>query len=401
MADTVTYSYRAQTQAGQPLSGTLDALDVQAARDQLQTLGLRLFEIAPVPEASRPRPLRGDDFLAFNQQLAHLTAAGLPVEKGLRLIAGDMASGRLARSIQQVANDLEAGMTLDQAFGRHAPQFPPLYGELIAAGVKTSSLPGMLFNLGRHLELVARVRAGVWRACAYPLMVMVALLGILVFISVVIMPRFVETIQDFHAKLPLSTQLLIWVGPFVPYIILTFLGVCILVPVTWRILCKMGEDRKIIDSFLLPLPLLGPILKRNMIARWCDGLRLGVEAGLDLPQAMQLAAGAIASPALEADTKELVLSLQSGHGLEGHRSGRVLPAAVAAAIQFGTDQHDLPATLDGLTKLYQQQAEQRAAMLPVIITPAMIIMTALIMGFVITSLFMPLVALIKSVSGGS
>src|SRR5213080_280459 len=84
------FAYQAQTVEGHPLSGTIDAATVDDATRTLQGLRLRVLDIAPVARPPRGKPLRGEDFLAFNQQLAHLTGAGLPVEHGLRLIAQDM-----------------------------------------------------------------------------------------------------------------------------------------------------------------------------------------------------------------------------------------------------------------------------------------------------------------------
>src|SRR5215217_2374689 len=113
------FAYQAQTADGQTLSGTIDAPDAEQASRQLQSLRLRVLEIGPTARAQRAQPLRGDDFLAFNQQLMHLTKAGLPVEHGLRLIAQDMRSGRMAATVREVADELERGTPLGEAFEKH------------------------------------------------------------------------------------------------------------------------------------------------------------------------------------------------------------------------------------------------------------------------------------------
>src|SRR5689334_16900644 len=93
-----TFAYRAQSIDGQPLTGTIDAASPDQARERLESLRLRVLELAPAETAAAAptRPLKGEDFLTFNQQLAHLTSAGMPLEHGLRLIAQDMRSGRVA-----------------------------------------------------------------------------------------------------------------------------------------------------------------------------------------------------------------------------------------------------------------------------------------------------------------
>ena len=161
------FGFRAQTHDGLSMSGTLEASDVDDANRQLHALGLRVVELEPRPAAALapaggPR-LRGEDFIAFNQQLAHLTSAGLPIEHGLRLIAQDARRGRLARTIQQLADELERGTPLPQALAKYESKFPPLYARLVEAGVKSNNLPAMLLNLGRHAEMVQRLRAAIWR----------------------------------------------------------------------------------------------------------------------------------------------------------------------------------------------------------------------------------------------
>src|SRR5688500_7955170 len=128
------FAYQAQTPEGQPISGTIDALNAEQARRLLSGLRLRVLQIEPAapPQPARPKPLKSEDFIAFNQQLAHLTKAGMPVEQGLRLIAQDMRGGRLAATVRELAAELERGTPLEQAFEKFEGRFPPLYSRLIA-----------------------------------------------------------------------------------------------------------------------------------------------------------------------------------------------------------------------------------------------------------------------------
>src|SRR5438477_11597083 len=109
-----TFAYTASTATGETLTGTIDTADLATARRQLDSLRLTVQSIAE--RKPKTRPLSGDDFLAFNQQLAQLTRAGLPVEQGLRLIAEDLGNGRLADATRQIADDLERGKSLAEAF---------------------------------------------------------------------------------------------------------------------------------------------------------------------------------------------------------------------------------------------------------------------------------------------
>src|SRR5439155_7333432 len=205
----LTFAYQAQTLAGQAIAGTIDAADVEQAQRLLAALRLRVLHIEPVKPLPRVRPLRAEDFASFNLQLAHLTAAGLPVEHGLRLIAQDMRRGRLKETINQLAGEMERGTPFDQAFEKFNDRFPPLYSRLVAAGIKSGDLPGVLLNLGRHIDLVARLRAAMWRAASYPMMILGGLAVVMIFLGIVVIPQFRGLFKDFGTQLPLVTRALL------------------------------------------------------------------------------------------------------------------------------------------------------------------------------------------------
>src|SRR5688572_17181769 len=395
---TDSFAYEAQTADGEPITGTIDAPDVEHATRQLHALRLRVVRIEPV---RRPRsaPLRGEDFLAFNQQLSQLTSAGLPVEQGLRLIAQDMRSGRLAATIEQVAAELERGTPLGEAFDKHRTKFPPLYSRLIEAGVRAHNLPGVLLNLGRHLELVTRLRATLWRSTVYPATVLIGLALVLLFLSTSLIPQFREIFEDFGVRLPVITQVLLSSAYWLPPLLVALIAVIVVPFVLWPLLRAVGWSQPVTEHVLLHLPLVGTVLRRNLVARWCDALRIGVSAGVDLPGAIRLAGDAVGSSKLRDDGEKLIGALEAGVPLERGRPTTLLPATVVASLELAQSHHDLPTTLATLAQMYQQQAETRLNMIPSILTPLLLILTALAIGFVVLGLFAPFLSLLQSITG--
>ena len=394
------FAYEAQTDDGQRITGTLEAADAEAAMQRLQAMRLRVMEVAPATRPVTGKPLRGDDFLAFNQQLAQLTAAGLPVEQGLRLIAADVRRGKLARTIEQLAAELENGTPLEQAFEKFRTRFPPLYGRIVRAGVKSGNLSAVLLSLGRHIDLVQRLRAILWRAVSYPILVLVSLGFLLSFLGIVVLPRFASIYRDMHVELPWITQALLGLSQLAPALLIALLVLTIGSPVVWRLLQRFGYSVHVVDAAVLPLPLIGPVLRANLVARWCDMARVGVEAGLDLPTAIELADDAAGSPRLAADGRLLIEALTAGKPLTVWRT-RVLPPTVPAAIQFASGHHDLPTALGALSDMYQRQAELRMAVIPGILTPLLLLLIALLIGFAIAGLLAPFLSLITGITGVS
>jgi type II secretory pathway component PulF len=394
------FAYQAQTPDGLRMSGSVDAQDVGEATRRLVELGLRVIEISPSAERPpRPRALRASDFAAFNQQLATLAKAGLPLEHGLRLIAADLRSGRLSRTIELVALELERGTPLPEAFEKHSRQFPPLYGRLVGAGVRSGNLPGVLFNLGRHLELVQRLRESLWRAMAYPLAILIGLALVLSVIGRYVLPKFEDVYRDFHLQLPSVTQALLDVGRFVPYAAIAIFAIALGVPLLWMVLKSAGREGTLTDLIARYVPVVGPVIRRSLAARWCDLLRVAIASGMDLPAALRLASEATGSPALIKDGEQLAGQLESGQPLEP-RHHAMLPASVPATIQFSAGFNDLPSTLDALSDMSQRQAELRVAAIPTILTPAFVLGIGFAVGFIVLGLLAPIIGLIQGMTGG-
>lgn len=394
----MSFAYEAQTTDGRAIEGTIQADDAQGAREKLLAMSLRVLEIEAIDKPKKARALRRDELIVFNQQLAQLTAAGLPVEHGLRLIAQDMRSGRLRSAVEQVAVDLESGRPLPEAFEKHRGRFPSLYGRLIDAGVRTNNLPGMLFNLGKHLELISRLRETFWRTAAYPLMLGVFTIAILYMLGVFILPEFVHIFDDFDVSLPAITQSLVYLTPHIPWMAAVMLAMVIAAPLLWTLMRLTGKEAMLVDAVGLPLPLVGRCLRFNLLARWCDALHLAVEAGLGLPEAIDLAGQAVGSPTLRREGRLLTQALHQGESLGRRNDYRLITPIIGASIDLGSRQSDLPSTLAGLAVMYEKQAEIRLSVLRIILGPMLMMMLTGVIAYIVTALFLPLIAVVSALA---
>ncbi|MGA2500890.1 MAG: type II secretion system F family protein, partial [Tepidisphaeraceae bacterium] len=370
------------------------------AQRKLDLLQLHVLELKI---ADRPRTggtLSADDLIAFNQQLIHLTSAGLPLERGLRLVAQEMRRGRLASAIRELASDLEAGTPIEKALENRRGVFPSSYARLLEAGVKSGSLAGVLLNLSRHLELMRRLRAALWRTLAYPLVVLVALCGVLLFLSVAVIPGFETIFRDFKVELPDVTKFMVSMAHWLPAVIIGVMALVFLGGPILYLLRRFGFDQGFTDTAIMSIPLIGPIMKRSIVAGWCDAVRVGVEASMDLPAAIMLAGSISASGRLCTDSKSLVALLSAGQTLDTAPKLKVIPPTVAVSMAHGARMSDLPGTLRSLVDLYQQQADIRVQALPTILAPFLLVFIGLTVGFVIVAMMMPLISVVGAVSGG-
>lgn len=399
-SNAVSFRYHARAADGRDVRGTVEAAALADASAMLAAMNLTVLDLQPAAPVAHARPLRRDDFLAFNEQLALLANAGLPVEAGLRLIADDIGRGRLANTARAIADEMQNGQSLAEAVEAHRKQFPPLYGRLIDAGIRSGNLGGLLLNMGRHLALVNQLRAKLWATLTYPAVLLIGYLVVFGYISVGVMPLLDITASVRRMKFnPFSvTDQYIYPSPLAQFVILVGgalktpeVQLSIIIAIAALIL-GLGFVRAtkhrlwISERILLGIPLIGYILKNNLIARWCDALSLAINAGLDLPAAIDIATDAVSSPACREDGTKMKDAVALGRPIGEGFKGCLLPAAVPMAMDIAQSRGNMAETLATFATSHQQRAQQRLAALPAIILPIVYLVMATL--FVLLALAM-------------
>ncbi len=174
-------------------------------------------------------------------------------------------------------------------------------------------------------------------------------------------------------------------------------GLVLLMPFLWGWVRFTDWGGAISERIALPMPVIGPVLRRSLAARWCDTVKIAVSAGVDLPAPSNW-------PAMRPDRRDPARrrgahrASRSGHASLYGGFPRLLPASIPASIEYGANHTDLPTVLQTLAEMYQRQAELRVEAIPAIVTPLLILFIAGSIGFVLLALFLPLVHLISGIS---
>ncbi|HMO25846.1 MAG TPA: type II secretion system F family protein, partial [Tepidisphaeraceae bacterium] len=182
----IRFEYEAQSIDGAVSSGAVDALDLDEAAERLRQMGLRITAIRPAMRAGGS--LDGRHLGTFNAQLAQATAAGMPMEQAVRLIAEEMPVGRARRTLSTLADELERGADLPAAIRRLGRRFPMAYVQAIEAGLASNKLGETLVRIGRHQQSMDRLRHRTLRAIAYPASVLFGLTIVTTYIGWFVLP---------------------------------------------------------------------------------------------------------------------------------------------------------------------------------------------------------------------
>ncbi|NIA17100.1 MAG: hypothetical protein GWO86_02010, partial [Planctomycetes bacterium] len=163
-----TFEYSALTEAGRLMKGTIEAGSSSQANQLLENMQLVVNSLEKTRDKKPKTSIGRNEFMLFNQQLASITKAGIPIERALRELVVDVSSKPMQRLINSIADELEAGVDIEKAFEKRQKNFPPMYGRILKAGIETGRLSEMLTSLNRHMETANQTRRIVFDAICYP-----------------------------------------------------------------------------------------------------------------------------------------------------------------------------------------------------------------------------------------
>jgi len=393
------FDYVAQSRGGAAISGFLEAADGTDAMATLRAMGLQNIELS---EARRPRvcrPLGSDDFIFFNEQLSSLAGTGICLDVGLRQLGKDIRSPRLRLVLDALAADVERGQPLDEAIENRAPQLPALYARVVRAGVKSGQLPATLLNLSHHLRLVSETRRLVSEALTYPAIVLILALGVLCAALLIVVPQFVGAFEDFGIRLPPVTAAMVGLARVLPEVLLVLGLIIVGSAIGCLLLGLTSSGRALRERFTFFVPFAGAMIRNSLRARFLRSMAFAVNSGIPLPEAIRLSAGATASPALSRDADCVAARVEQGGAVfEACRGRRVIPAMFGYVVDVGSRGLDLPNSLVQLSKGYESGAVHCQRLLRSWLAPVAVIGVGIVIGLMVLALFMPLAALLQSVS---
>jgi len=396
-----TFEYNALTSAGRLMKGTIEAGTNQEADDLLKQMQLVVNSVEKATLKKPKTAIGRNEFVLFNQQLASITKAGIPLERGLRELAGDISSRSMRRLVNAIADELEAGVSIDKAFEKRQKHFPPLYGRILKAGVETGRLSEMLTSLNRHLEMATQTRRIIFEAMTYPAVILVLAAVILTGVFMFIIPQFAAVLEEMTdgGRLPGITRLFLGMSQnVVPF--WTIVGFVIVVIVAlFAMLSASAAGRRFKESLLLRIPVIGRVYHSSMLSRMAEGLAIMVAAGSDMPVSLRLSSGATGSDKLILESEALAAQIEQGANiLEAGQLCRMIPRLFLYSIQLGTQRNELQDNLYSLGQMYAEQARCGQARLQAVLLPVMLIGVGCFLAITILAMFLPMIGIITSLS---
>ena len=347
----------------------------------------------------RRKKLNLEKFLIFNQQFVTLIRAGLPILKGLDLLAERLTDPALEPYIKSVRDEVRGGTLLSEAF-RQQGIFPKMYVTSVMAGEKSGSLTEVLDRYITYQRIALAVRKKVMVSLMYPCVLIVLVTLLMVFLVTYVVPTFATLYTTMNAKLPMMTVWLIAIGTTARSYILVFAGALVAGVFLFRWWARRDSARLTLDRIKLKMPVAGDIWLKYQVAQLSRILGTLLTGGIPLVQAMETAADSLNTPLLKRAIEAAGKSVREGQPLSGSlKASRIFPGLAVDMIEVGESTGALPAMLNSVAEFFEEDVNTRMTATLSLIEPAIMIVMGTFVAFVLISLYLPIFSLADTIGG--
>jgi type IV pilus assembly protein PilC len=394
-----TFAYKALDLSGVAAQGEMDGEDKQAVAAQLRSRGFVVVDIEQKKGAAldvlrgRFKKVKSHELTVMTRQFSTMISSGMSMLRALSVLQEQAEGEKLGEALKEISADVEAGISLSDALGRHPDIFNDLYLAMVSAGETGGILEDTLRRVADQLEKDDSLRRQVKSAMMYPSFIGGFALLVLVALIVFLVPVFEKIFKDFGGELPLITKFTVWLSDVMTqrwYVILGLVGVSVFGFKRWRATAT-GEMQW--DRFKLRVPFkIGGIVQKVALARFTRTYGALVTAGVPMLEAIQIVGRTSGNKVIERAMLAVGESVRSGGTIVAPMRDEpaAFPLMVTQMIAVGEETGALDEMLSKIADFYEDEVEAAVKALTSILEPVMIVVVGGIVGFIVVAMYMPM-----------
>ena len=400
-----TFKYSARDSSGRVVAGAIEAETEVMVIGKLQEMGFYVTSLEK--EAAKVDLRRGlqrlrrvglRELTVFARQFATMVNAGLTMVRTLSILEQQTESAKLRQLVGEVRKDVEEGMTLSDAFGKHPETFSALLINMVRAGEVGGVLDDVLNRIAVFFEKDLSLRQKVRAAVTYPAAIFIFAIGVIMFLVFFILPQFIGFFEGLDLVLPLPTRVLITftrVATGYWYIIFGLMGLMLY---ALRMYVRTPSGRLGFDKFKLRVPIFGPLMRKVTISRFTRTLGTLITSGVPIMQALEVVAKAVENKVVAGAIENVRSSIREGESIAlPMQASGLFPPMVVQMTSVGEETGTLDSMLTKVADFYDAEVETTLAQLTSIIEPLLIVFLGFVVGFIVLSFYMPLYQIITGV----
>jgi type IV pilus assembly protein PilC len=379
----------------------MDGAVAALRREQILVTQINPVKEAPAKAAGKPgKKVKAKSLAIFTRQFSVMIDAGLPLVQCLEILGTQEEDKNFAAAILATRMDVESGASLADAMKKHPKTFDSLFTNMIAAGEAGGILDTILKRLATYIEKAVKLKGQVQSAMIYPIAVISIAVVVVGVILWKVIPTFANLFAGLGAELPLPTRVVIALSNglvrFMPFVLIGIAGAVF----AFRSYYATPSGRKVVDAFILKMPVLGPLMRKIAVARFCRTLSTLLASGVSILEALDITARTAGNAIVEEAIQTTRKSIERGETIaQPLKETKVFPSMVVQMIGVGEATGALDTMLSKIADFYEEEVDVAVAGLLTLLEPIMIAFLGGVVGGIVIAMYMPIFDLISKLAG--
>jgi general secretion pathway protein F len=402
------FSYKAFKESGDVAAGVIDADSPRDARSKLRNQNLHVTSLETVVQGAEaekkgkkfkfmPRlggRKRAVEIALVTRQLATLLSAGTPLNEALRAIVEQAETTRIQALIRDVRERIGQGTSFADSLANHPAYFSDLYVNMVRSGEASGALDQILSKLADYLYQQNRLAGRITAALTYPMVMVVVGLGVVTFLLGVVVPRILEVLEKQKIAMPLPTEILVFCTGIVRGYWPLFILLGIAGWIGFKLFVATEHGRFAWDGFVLRMPILGELFRKNAISRFAATLSTLLQSGLPVMEALAITQKVLGNVVLAQVIEKVRGRVMEGSDISAPlKQSKLFPPVVAYMVAIGEESGQLEQMLSKVAKAYDEEIELTTQKVTSLIEPLMIVCMAVVVGFIVLAVLLPILDL--------
>jgi type IV pilus assembly protein PilC len=335
--------------------------------------------------------IKGHEFLVFNQELATLLKAGMPLVQSLDILRQRIPNRTFKTVLDSVHDKVKGGVALSDAFAEHQSLFPAVYSASLLAGERSGNLDTVIRRYVSYEKIVSAVRRRTISALIYPAILITMMIVLVSIIVLRVVPAFSEFYDSFQGTLPLSTRIIVAISDTITSNIILIIGGAVALVVLSMTWLRLPAQRQLLHRWLLDVPWVGATALKFYMSQLGRTLSTLLGGGIPLVNALEISVRAISNRHLAGELDTVRLRVQEGQGFAAAlRERGVFPDVAVKMVEVGESTGALQEMLNSLADFYDEEVDTEVGRFITMIEPILLIGMGIIIAVVVLSLYMPL-----------
>ncbi len=392
------YNYKARDETGKVITGLVEAPSTQIAARLLREKQLFVTQLKETQQRisiagflSRFKRVGFNDVVNFTRQLSTMVTAGLSLPDALTILRTQTTNPQFANVLADIERQIVGGGNLADSLSKYPTIFPPIYTSLVRAGESSGTLDQVLNRLAETLESQQEFRGKVQGAMIYPIIIVIGMIGVVMVMMTVVVPKLTDLYKDFGISLPFTTQVLITMSNFFVrfwwLMILSGVGAVYLFG-RWR---ATALGQLTVDTLILKLPLFGELQKKIILVDFTRTLAMLIASGIHILDGLRILQDSLGNIVFRNAIGEIAKKVEKGFPLGAtFAQYEVFPPIVSQMMKVGEETGKLDETLTKLSKYFETESDHLVKGLTTAIEPIIMVVLGVGVGFIVISVITPI-----------